>query len=115
MRDRAAEIGAPLVLVGIPDWRMLDRAYWQKDDNKRLVESGRGGPDAPVPPARRDRAAARRAARRSACRPSSRTVDADGLYRYYMETRLPLDGSTGTSVAAEAWRPSWQERGLLPR
>ena len=48
LRDRAEASGARLAIVGIPEWRMLETAYWQRDANKRLVESGRGGPGAPV-------------------------------------------------------------------
>jgi hypothetical protein len=48
LRDRADAMGVPLVIVGIPDWRMLDAGYWQRDANKRLVDSGRSAPDAPT-------------------------------------------------------------------
>ena len=50
VRDRAAELGAPLVIVGIPDWHMVDRQYWRRnDDIKRLVDAGKAGPTS-VPP-----------------------------------------------------------------
>ena len=113
VRDRAAELGAPLVIVGIPEWRMLERVYWQRDANKRLVESGRGGPDAPV---RLLDGIAKRLNvphldLRQVYQPR---VDADGLHRYYLETDYHWTVE-GNAVAAEALAAFLAERGLLPR
>ncbi len=113
VRDRAASIGAPLAIVGIPEWRMLDRAYWQKDDQKQLIGSGRGGPDAPVKLL--DDVARRlnvpHLDLRGAFQPK---VDADGLFRYYIEGdyHWTVDGN---AVAAEAVASFLAETGLLPR
>ena len=48
MRDRTAAMGIPLVIVSVPDWRMLDRPYWQRDTMKRRVANGQSRPTAPV-------------------------------------------------------------------
>ena len=43
IRDRAAEIGAPLVIAGAPEWRALDAAIWREEieKNNRSARSGR--------------------------------------------------------------------------
>ncbi|MGE3268106.1 MAG: hypothetical protein AB7P40_05120 [Chloroflexota bacterium] len=48
IQARSQQIGAPLVIVGLPEWRMLEPAYWERPGNRRLLDSGRGGPDAQV-------------------------------------------------------------------
>ena len=84
---------------------VLAEGQQQAAGRERARRAGRARP-----PARRDRAAARRAVRRSqAC------VPAEG--RRGRPVRLPpgdgrpLDGSTGTSWPPRAWRPSWQSAG----
>jgi hypothetical protein len=113
IRNRAAEIGAPLVIVGVPEWRMLERAYWQRDANKRLVESGRGGPTAPV--RLLDGIAGRldvpHLDLHAVFQP---LVDADGLYRYYIEGDYHWTVE-GNLVAAEATAAFLRERALLRR
>jgi hypothetical protein len=113
LRDRAAQAGAPLAIVGIPEWRMLDRAYWQRDASKRLVESGRGGPDAP---ARLLSAAAGRlnVPHLDLLRTFQPRVDANGLYRYYIEGDYHWTPE-GHVVAADAVTTFLVENGLLPR
>ncbi len=113
LRDRAAEMGAPLVVVGIPEWRMLDRPYWQRDANKRLVESGRGGPDAPV---KHLSAIARRLGvpyldLQPAFQPK---VDADSLFTYYLEADYHWTAA-GHIVATDAVAAFLAEQGMLPR
>jgi hypothetical protein len=113
VRDRAAQAGAPLAIVSIPAWRMLDRAYWQRDDNKRLVASNRGGPTAP------DALLAGIARRLNVpmldlLQVYQPRVDADGLGRYY------IDGDyhwtvEGNQVAAQAVSAFLNDRGLAPR
>jgi hypothetical protein len=113
MRDRAAEIGAPLAIVSIPEWRMLERAYWQRDANKRLVESGRGGPDAQV---RLLNGIARRLnVPHLDLQPAYQPlVDKDGLFRYYIEGDYHWTVA-GHGVAAEAVAAFLNEQGLTPR
>jgi lysophospholipase L1-like esterase len=113
VRDRAAEIGAPLVVVGIPEWRMLERAYWQRDANKRLVESGRGGPDAPVKQlgAIADRLGVPHLDLLPAFQPK---VDADSLFTYYLEADYHWTAA-GHIVATDAVAAFLAERAMLPR
>jgi hypothetical protein len=113
LRDRTAEIGASLVIVGIPEWRMLERSYWQRDANKRMVESGRGGPTAPVRllDGIANRLGVQHLDLHAVYQP---LVDRDGLSRYY------IDGDyhwtvEGNAIAAEAVAEYLTERGLLPR
>ena len=113
MQARADDIGAPLAVVGIPEWRMLERAYWQRDANKRLVESKRGGPDAPV--RLLDGAAGRVGIPHLDLLPEFQPrADADGLFRYYIEGdyHWTADGHT---VAADAVGRFLTAQGLLPR
>lgn len=113
MKARATEMGAPLVVVGIPEWRMLERAYWQRDANKRLVESKRGGPDAPV--RLLDGAAQRVGVPHLDLMPAFQPrADADGLFRYYIEGdyHWTPDGHT---VASDALAQFLAAQGLLPK
>ena len=48
MKERSESLGARLVVVSIPEWRALDRTYWDRDTQKRNVASGRVRSDAPV-------------------------------------------------------------------
>ena len=53
IRDRAAEIGAPLVIAGAPEWRALDAAVWRAEIEKTnprstRLTSGRLEPTAPT-------------------------------------------------------------------
>lgn len=53
IRDRAAEIGAPLVIAGAPEWRALDAAAWREEIEKNnprstRLTSGRLEPAAPT-------------------------------------------------------------------
>jgi hypothetical protein len=112
-KARAAEIGAPLVIAGIPEWRMLERAYWQRDANKRLVESGRGGPDAPVKLL--DGIARRIGVPHLDLLPVFQPpVDRDGLFHYYIEGDYHWTAD-GHIVAADAVARFLAEQGLLPR
>jgi hypothetical protein len=114
VRDRAGQLGAPLAIVGIPAWRMLDHDYWRRsDDTKRLVDSGKGGPTAPV-------TVLDGIARRLNVPDLDLTqvyqplVDADGLTRYFLEGdyHWTVDGN---EAAAEAVSAFLTERGLMPR
>jgi hypothetical protein len=113
VRDRAAQVGAPLVLVGIPAWRMLDRAYWQRDAEKRLIDSHKGGPTAPVDLL--DGIAQRlQVPHLDLAQVYQPLVDRDGLTRYF------LDGDyhwtvDGNSVAADAVADFLIQRGMVPR
>ena len=113
VHDRSHQLGARFVLVGIPGWRMLERAYWQKDDQKRLVHSGKGGPDAPV--RMLDGIAKRlQIPHLDLQKRFQPLVDADGLYRYHIEG----DGHwtvEGNRVAAEAVAAYLLEQGMFPR
>lgn len=113
LRDRAAASGARLAIVGVPEWRMLERTYWQRDDNKRLVESGRGGPDAPIKllDGVAQRLQVPHLDLRGAFQPR---VDADGLFRYYIEGDYHWTVE-GNAVAADAVATFLAEQGLLPR
>lgn len=113
VRDRAAEIGAPLVIVGIPEWRMLEPAYWRRDRNKRLVDSGRGGPDALS--RRLDATARRLGVPHLDLQPAFQPrVDADGLFAYYFEADYHWTPA-GHRVAADAVADFLQRSDLLPR
>ncbi len=113
MRERASEMGAPLVVVSIPEWRMLDRAYWQRDDQKRLVGSGRGGPDAQV--RLLQGIAGRLNVPHLDLVPAYQPlVDKDGLFRYYIEGDYHWTAA-GHAVAADAVSAFLHERGLTPR
>jgi hypothetical protein len=113
LRNRSTALGAPLAIVGIPGWRMLDRPYWRRDNNKRLVDSGRGGPDAPI---RMLEGIARRLQiphldLSLAFQPR---VDADGLDHYHIED----DGHwtvAGNRLTAETVATFLAEQELLPR
>jgi hypothetical protein len=113
VRNRSSEIGAPLVVVGIPAWRMLDGPYWRRDNNKRLVDSGKGGPDAPV--RMLNAIVTRLGLPHLDLRPAFQaSVDADGLYHYHIED----DGHwtvAGNRLAAETVAAYLAEQGLLPR
>ena len=113
MRDRAAEIGAPLVIVSIPAWRMLDDAYWQRDANKRRLENGVSTPDAPdlLLEQIADRLGVPFYSLRPVFQPR---VDADGLFSYFIEEDYHWTVA-GNQVAADAVDQFLQERGLLPR
>jgi hypothetical protein len=113
MRDRAAEVGAPLVIVGIPDWRMLDDAYWQRDANRRRVDSGISSPTAPT-------ILLNRIAQRlntphvdllAAMRPR---VAADGLFTYYIEGDYHWTVE-GNGLAAQTVADFLVRGGLVPR
>jgi hypothetical protein len=111
-KARAAEVGAPLVIVGIPEWRMLERAYWQRDANKRLVESGRGGPDAPVKLL--DGVARRLGVAHLDLLPVFQPrVQRDGLFRYYIEGDYHWTAD-GHVVAADTLTWFLAEQRLLP-
>lgn len=114
VRDRAAEAGAKFVIVGIPDHRMLDRSYWRKgDDIKRLVDSGKVSPTAPI--ALLDRIAQRLdVPHESLLSTFQPKVDADGLTRYYIDGDFhwTVDGN---QVAAEAVAAFLTDHGLVPR
>jgi hypothetical protein len=114
VRDRAAQVGAPLVLVGIPAWRMLDHHYWRKsDDTKRLVDSGKGGPLAPVNLL--DSIAQRlNVPDLDLTQVYQPLVDADGLTRYYIEGDYHWSVE-GNQVAADSLASFLAERGLVPR
>jgi hypothetical protein len=114
VRDRAAQVGAPLVLVGIPAWRMLDRGYWRKsDDTKRLVDSGKGGPMAPVN-LLDDIANRLGVLDMDLTQVYQPLVDADGLTRYYIDGDYHWTAD-GNEVAAESVSSFLTERGLVPR
>jgi hypothetical protein len=113
MRDRASAMGAPLVIVSIPSWRMLDDSYWQRDANKRSVERGRIAPDAP------DRLLGAIAQRLGVPFESlypvyEPRVDADGLFQYFIEDdyHWTVDGN---QVAAEAVAEFLRNGGYVPR
>jgi hypothetical protein len=113
LRDRVKQIGARLVIVGIPEWRMLERGYWQRNDNKRLVDSGRGGPDAPIQLL--DGIAGRLGVPHLDLRTTFQPrVDADGLHKYYLESDFhwTVDGNV---VAADAVGAFLLRQGLVPR
>jgi hypothetical protein len=113
VRDRAAEVGAPLVIVGIPEWRMLERAYWQRDANKRLIESRKGGPDAPIHLL--DEIAGRlNVPHLDLYQVFQPKVDADGLFRYHVEGDYHWTVE-GNVVAAEAVGAFLRQNGLVPR
>jgi hypothetical protein len=114
VRDRAAQVGTPLVVVGIPAWRMLDRGYWRRnDDIKRLVDSGKGGPTAPVTLLD---AIARRldVPDLDLLQVFQPKVDADGLSQYYLDGDYHWTAA-GNEAAAEAVSAFLTERGLVPR
>jgi hypothetical protein len=113
LRDRVESVGAQLVLVGVPGWRGVDRAYWQRDSNKRLVDSGRGGPDAQMHLL--DQIARRLNVPHLDLRSTFQShVDADGLHRYYIEEDFHWTAD-GNAVAADAVGAFLQDRGLVPR
>lgn len=112
VRDRAAQAGVPLAIVSIPDWHMVDRGYWRRsDDSKRLVDSGKGGPTAPV---NLLRAIARRinVPMLDLLPVFQPRVDADGLGRYYLEGDYHWTVA-GNQVAAESVAAFLAERGLI--
>ncbi|MCC7366998.1 MAG: SGNH/GDSL hydrolase family protein [Chloroflexi bacterium] len=113
VKARADSLGAPLLVAGIPEWRMLEQAYWQRDSNKRLIENGRGGPDAPV---RTMTAVTDRLGigHLDLLPPFQRQVDAGGLFRYYIEGDYHWTAD-GHVVAADAVAAYLAEKGLLPR
>lgn len=113
VRDRATALGAPLVIVSIPSWRMLDASYWRRDANKRMIESGRIAPDAP------DRLLGDIAGRLGVPFDPlygvfGPRVDEDGLFRYFIEDD---DHWTveGNEVAAEAVAEYLRNGGFVPR
>jgi len=111
VRDRSAEIGAPLVVVGIPDWRMLDDSYWQRDANKRRLEGGQSGPDAPV--VLLDQIAGRLGVPHVDLAPAFRPhVAQDGLFTYFYENDLHWT-VRGNEVAAQAVADALLQRGLI--
>jgi hypothetical protein len=113
MRDRAASIGAPLAIVGIPEYRMFDKEYWQKDDNKRLVESKKGGPEAPIELL--DEITRRLGVPHlDLYRVFQPKVEADGMFRYHVESDYHWTVE-GNQVAAEAVEAFLLQRGLVPR
>lgn len=113
VQARASQLKAPLVVAGVPEWRMLERAYWQRDANKRLIESGRGGPDAPVK--LMDGVAQRIGIRHlDLFAPFQRVVDAGSLFRYYIEGDYHWTAD-GHVVAADAVAQYLAAQGLLPR
>ncbi|MFN8636690.1 MAG: GDSL-type esterase/lipase family protein [Chloroflexota bacterium] len=113
LRDRSSALGARLAVVEVPAWRMLDEAYWQRDNNKRLVESRKGGPDAPVQLLDEiaDRLELPHLDLGGAFRPR---VAADGLTTYYIAGDYHWTVA-GNAVAADAVAAFLAERGLLPR
>jgi hypothetical protein len=114
VHERATQMGAPLAVVGIPAWRMLDRAYWRKsDDTKRLVDSGKGGPMAPVDLL--DGIAQRlNVPDLDLTQVYQPLVDANGLTHYFIEGDYHWSVA-GNEVAAEAVASFLTERGLVPR
>jgi len=113
LRDRADAMGVPLVVVGIPDWRQLDAAYWQRDANKRRLDSGQSSPDAP------DRLLGQIADRLGVVNLPLRPVFAplvanDGLFRYFIEDDYHWTVE-GNRVAANAVAELLRQRGLVPR
>ena len=113
LRDRVEGMGSHLVIVGVPGWRQLDRAYWSRDWNKRLIDSGRGGPDAPMHLL--DRVAQRLKVPHLDLRAAFQEhVDADGLQKYYIEGdyHWTVDGN---AVAADVVGAYLLSQGLVPR
>jgi len=112
IRDRAAEAGAPLAIVQIPEWRMMDRAYWQRDANKRMVESKKGGPEAPIHlmDGIADRLGVPDLDLYQVFRPK---VEADGLFAYHVESDYHWNVQ-GNQLAAEAVSAFLIERRLVP-
>jgi len=112
IRDRAAAIGVPLAVVSIPSWRMLDRGYWNKDDNKRRLDSGRSSPDAPSWQLR-DISNRLNVPFFSLMPAFQSRVDDDGLYTYFIPDDLHWTPS-GHALAATAVADFLREQGLLP-
>ena len=113
VRDRAAQAGAPVAIVQIPEWRKMDREYWDKDDTKRLVASKRGGPEAPI--ALMNGIAARLGVPTLDLYQTFRPkVEADGMFRYHVEGdyHWSVDGNL---LAAQTVAAFLTERGLVPR
>ena len=112
LRDRANELGAPLVIVSIPEWRAFDEAYWQRDNQKRNVNAGKMRPDAPV-------SHLAEIARSIGVRHVDLTdalqarIDAEGLHGVYIEDDLHWT-TTGHRVAADVVGSFLIEEGLVP-
>jgi hypothetical protein len=113
LKARADALGVPLVVVGIPDWRQLDDAYWQRDANKRRVDSGLSSPSAP------DQLLSQIADRLGVpylpLRPVFAPVVAnDGLFQYFIEDdyHWTVDGN---GVAADAVARFLSAGGYVPR
>jgi hypothetical protein len=112
LRDRAQEIGAPLVIVGIPDWRAVDPSYWQRDANKRRVDSGLASPDAPD--ALLGQIAGRLGVPYLPLRPSiAPHVAADGMFGYFIPEDYHFTAE-GDRLAADSVAAFLRDQGLVP-
>jgi hypothetical protein len=111
LQTRTAAIGAPLVVVGIPDWRMIDDAYWQRDANKRRFDSGLSGPDAPATLLEQiaERLHLPYLDLTAVFRPR---VAQDGLFSYFFENDLHWT-VRGNEVAAQTVADALVQRGLI--
>jgi hypothetical protein len=112
LRDRSHERGAPFALVGVPDWRALDREVWRAAiaENRRLASGA--SPEAPND--RLGEIAARLGTPYVDLLPRFRQATAEGGGPYY----LAGDGhwnAAGHAAAARAIADMVGSQGLIPR
>lgn len=112
MKQRAAERGAPLVIVGVPDGRAMDEQGWRAEVAGRRLDQGRLDIDAPTN--RLGEVAARIGVPYVNLLPALRQAVADGAGPVYYATDLHWN-ATGHSVAAQVVAGALVAEGLSGR
>ncbi len=117
IRDRSAETGASLVIVGAPDWRAMDDSVWRSEIEKANPRSSRLASGQLTPQAPTDQlgiVAARLGVPYIDLLPPLREAHAQGNALIYFDFDKHWTPA-GHTVAARAIEQALRDRDLLPR